>query len=160
MAAGRVRSLKLAYPDAAPAGHRLSSSDRHGARPGKRGLAPHPGFAPYTKLGRPASPEIAWVANAVGQQLGNPGVRPLVPKAASQPFGAHPREQTISVHGREKGVGWWVQVPCPRPAPKDWRRPWNRADPNCGASPHINTVPLRGTTTLSVSLGSLHSPDL
>ena len=51
---------------------------------------------------------------AVLQHLGNPVVRPLVPKAASQPFGAHYREQSFSVHQQRE----WVAVPAERAVPK------------------------------------------
>ena len=51
---------------------------------------------------------------AVLQHLGNPVVRPLVPKAASQPFGARYREQRYRVRARRE----WLAVPAERAVPK------------------------------------------
>lgn len=87
---------------------------------------------------------------AVLQQLGNPVARPLVPKAASQPFGARSREQRLRV--LQNGDGWRcrLKVRCPSAAPKDWRNAWNQADPVVGLRPTSKTVPLRGTSRIGV----------
>ena len=76
---------------------------------------------------------------------GDPVVRPLVPKAASQPFGAHYREQRFSVHQLRE----WVAVPAERAVPKRRAKGLAQRLESSGsqwwACGPLQQVPLRGT---------------
>ena len=102
-------------------GLRPESTDRHGAdgfgyviryvwAPGPITMASPRTRKRSARLRR----KEGWVVTAVLQQLGNPVARPLVPKAAAQPFGARSREQSHRVHQHREWVGWWLQVAVPK----------------------------------------------
>ena len=121
-------------------GLRPESTDRHGAdgfgyviryvwAPGPITMASPRTRKRSARLRR----KEGWVVTAVLQQLGNPVARPLVPKAAAQPFGARSREHSFCVHQTQNGWRCWLKGRCPSAAPKDWRNAWNPADPRRGS---------------------------
>ena len=75
---------------------------------------------------------------AVLQQLGDPVVRPLVPKASPPLRGRTTGNKAFPYTNRENGWRCRLKGRCPSAAPKDWRSAWNQADPGGGPAAHFD----------------------